>query len=139
MTSEVMEHRMDRAHCRASKERVSAMRNRWMVFGAVWAVFSLYTVEVAIKGGPLGFLTLHLSHAWGLQVLLDLALALLVALWGVAPRAKAAGVPVAPYVIATMCLGNVGLLAFVTHVEWARSREVTKDHVRRTVASDGVS
>lgn len=139
MTSEVMERRADRAHCRASKERVSAMRNRWMVFGAVWAVFSLYTAEVAIKGGPLGFLMIPAAHPWGLQVLLDLVFALLIALWGVAPRAKAAGVPVLPYVIATVCLGNVGLLAFVTHVEWARSREVTKDNVRRTVASDGVS
>jgi hypothetical protein len=33
------------------------------------------------------------------------------------------GVPVAPYVLATLTLGSVGLLAFVTHVEWrARTR-----------------
>jgi len=115
------------------------MRNRWMLWAAIWAVFTAYSTEVAIKGGPLGFLGIPAAHPWGLQVLLDLMFALAIALWGVAPKARAANVPVVPYVIATLCLGNIGLLAFVTHVEWARSREVTTEGARRTVASDGVS
>lgn len=115
------------------------MRNRWMISALAWVAFTAYTMTVVVKGGPLGFVSLHLAHAWGMQVILDLVIAALVALYFIAPKARELRVPVAPYVLATLTLGSVGLLAFVTHVEWARSRGVTSDRVGRTVSPDGVS
>jgi hypothetical protein len=111
-------------------DKESSMRNRWMISAAAWAVFTAYTVKVVIEGGPLGFVSLHLSHAWGMQVIVDLVLAAIVALLYVSPQARAVGVRPAPYVLATITLGSVGLLAFVTHVEWARQRRAEAERAK---------
>lgn len=99
------------------------MKNRWMAVAAAWLLFSLYSLKIAAVGGPLGFLSLPSAHVWGAQVLMDLFLSLTVALTYLAPKARRVGVPVWPYVAATLTLGSVGLLAFVTHVEWAAERD----------------
>lgn len=99
------------------------MKNRWMAVAAAWLVFSLYTTVVMIKGGLLSLLTIPAAHPWGLQLIFDLFTALIVAMAFIAPKARRVGVPVVPYVLATLVLGSVGLLAFVTHVEWAAERD----------------
>lgn len=99
------------------------MPKRWMVVLAVWVVFTAYSVKVVFVGGALGFLGVASAHPWGVQVLLDLFLAIFVALSYLNPKAKKLGVPRLPYIIATMTLGNVGLLPYVAHVEWAAERQ----------------
>ncbi len=115
------------------------MRNRWIVSAAVWVVFSAYSLRVSLGAGVLWFVGLPSAHPWALQVIFDLFIALSVALFFIGPKAKELGIPRVPYVIATFLLGSVGLLAYVTHVEWARSRRMTAANAGSTLASDGVS
>ena len=98
------------------------MRHRWWVPAVLWGIFTTYSIVVSVRGGALGFLSVPRSHPWGLQVVLDLFVSLVVALRYLAPKARRLGVPRAPYVLATLTLGSVGLLLFVTHVEWAEAR-----------------
>ncbi|MBL8682055.1 MAG: hypothetical protein JNK05_23005 [Myxococcales bacterium] len=99
------------------------MPKRWMVAIAVWLVFTAYSVKVSVVGGVLGFLGVPAAHPWGLQIVLDLFIAMFVALSYLNPKARKVGVPRIPYVIATMTLGSVGLLLYFAHVEWASDRQ----------------
>jgi hypothetical protein len=103
------------------------MRRRWLGPAALWVVFTGYSIAVSARAGVLGFLGVPGAHPWGLQVVLDLFVSLLVALVYIAPKARRVAVPIAPYALATLTLGSVGLLAFVTHVEWAAQRERAAD------------
>ena len=70
------------------------MRHRWWVPAVLWGIFTTYSIVVSVRGGALGFLSVPRSHPWGLQVLLDLFVSLVVALRYLAPKARRLGVPV---------------------------------------------
>jgi hypothetical protein len=98
------------------------MGNRWMISAAAWVVFTAYTATVALRGDVLALVKLTFSNAFSVQVFFDLVVAATVAMVYVSPKAKALGVPRIPYIIATALVGSVGLLAYITHVEWAQSK-----------------
>ncbi|MFZ9395926.1 MAG: hypothetical protein ACO25F_07700 [Erythrobacter sp.] len=75
--------------------------------------------------GPLGFVANHSANLWGVQVWYDLVIALSVALVFVAPRARAVGMRVPLYVIATGLLGSIGLLAMVARLFWLERAAAT--------------
>jgi hypothetical protein len=84
---------------------------------AVFAAFTLWSLTVAIGHGPLGFITNALEHPWGMQVLIDLSIALFVAWSWLRHDARERGIPAWPYILGTLTLGSIGVLAYLIHRE----------------------
>lgn len=89
---------------------------------AVLVPFLAWSLFAVASEGPLGFWWEHTDSAWGVQVWFDLLIAVALGLSLLAPRARALGEPVAPWVAATLCLGGIGLLAFAARVIWLEGR-----------------
>jgi len=75
-------------------------------------VFGAFTLWVMAGHGVLGFLALAGRDWWGLQMLLDLMIALLFALRWVVRDARARGITAWPYAVAALVLGSPGLLIY---------------------------
>jgi hypothetical protein len=84
----------------------------------VFIPFTVFSVEVALQHGPLGFLALG-REPWGLQVLLDLFISLFVVVGWIRRDAKERGLPFLPYLVAVPLLGSVGTLAYLVHRSFA--------------------
>lgn len=93
-----------------------------LVATAALAGFALYSVITIAAEGPLGFVANHDSNLWGVQVWYDLVIALTVALTFVVPRARAVGMNVPLYLVATGLSGSIGLLAMVARLFWLERR-----------------
>lgn len=85
---------------------------------ATFGGFVGFTAITIAAEGPLGFLQNQQVNLWGVQVWYDLIIALAIAITFVAPRAKAAGMNVLVYIIATGLTGSIGLLAMVARLFW---------------------
>jgi len=81
--------------------------------------FTVFSVEVALKAGPLGFLTLAWREPWGMQLFLDLCISLFLVGGWIRRDAKERGLPFVPYVIALPFLGSIGALAYLVHRAFA--------------------
>ena len=79
-----------------------------------FVVWSLWLVH---DEGLAGLFTLLRDHDWGAQVFGDLSVALIVGWAFVQKEARARGVPVLPYIIATPFVGSPALLACLIHRE----------------------
>jgi hypothetical protein len=88
------------------------MSNRWVAL-AVFVPFVVYSVWVAIQGGPLGFITLAGREPWAMQMLLDLCIALVFASGWMIADARRHGRAVWPFVVMTVALGSIGPLAYL--------------------------
>jgi hypothetical protein len=82
---------------------------------ALLVTFTLYTVIVAVEHGPLGWVAVLQQGGWNLQVFLDLVLALLGFFTLAAPDAKRHGISHWPYLVASLALGSIGMLAYFVH------------------------
>lgn len=79
----------------------------------VLVAFSLLTAEAVWQYGYVGFFQQELSDLVGIQVVLDVVIALsLVMVWMVRD-ARERGVNVAPYVVLTFALGSIGPLVYL--------------------------
>jgi hypothetical protein len=77
--------------------------------------FALFSVVVVAKQGYFGFVTLALREPWGMQMLVDLSIALfLVGSW-MRRDARRHGINVVPYLALLPVLGSVGALAYLVH------------------------
>ncbi len=86
---------------------------RLIVLGLVFAVFTVYSTQVVIEHGYTGFLTLAANHAWGMQVFIDLVIALsLFGLW-MFRDAQERGLVFWPFFLLTLTLGSIGALAYL--------------------------
>lgn len=84
-----------------------------------FVAFTTYTLFVMAGNGVLGFLSLAANDPWGMQLLLDLGVMLvLFSIW-LLRDAKARGLPGWPYVLATMTMGSIGALGYLVHRELA--------------------
>lgn len=93
----------------------------WIAPAVASLAFFLFSIEVVIAEGPLGFLDEHLRTAWGAQIGVDLVLAVIMGLCLAVPLARRAGVRPLPWVLLTMVTGSIGLFAFVARVLYARA------------------
>lgn len=77
--------------------------------------FSAFSLWVVATEGYFGFLTLARDEPWGLQVLLDVAIAcFLYSIWMVRD-ARERKLPVAPYLVMMLFGGSLGALAYLVH------------------------
>jgi protein-S-isoprenylcysteine O-methyltransferase Ste14 len=89
---------------------------------AVTAAFTIYTAEIVLAEGYTGFLHLALADAWGGQMLIDLAIALVLFSVWMTEDAKREGVPSWPYLLLICTTGSIGALAYLLHRSARRLR-----------------
>jgi hypothetical protein len=89
---------------------------------ATLIVFTAFTLYCGATEGPLGFVQLALGHEWGMQMLLDVGISLVVASFWIVPDARKHGINPWPYLAACLGLGSIGALAYVVHRELAEAR-----------------
>jgi hypothetical protein len=90
----------------------TSVRPLTVIAPLVLAAFGAFSVWVVITQGYTGFLSLAGREPWGLQLLLDLSIALCFAVGWMHRDARKRGLAIWPYVIATVLLGSIGVLAY---------------------------
>jgi hypothetical protein len=83
-----------------------------VIAALVLAAFGAFSIWVVATQGTLGFIDLAGRERWGLQMLLDLVIALSVAIGWMRGDARRRGIAVWPYVVGTVLLGSIGVLAY---------------------------
>jgi len=86
----------------------------------VLLAFAAYTAIVIVDYGVIGFVEAVSDNTAVIQVGLDLVIAIAIALGFVYGDARRRGLPFVPYLIATVFLGSIGLLAYLFHRTLAR-------------------
>jgi hypothetical protein len=76
------------------------------------AAFGAFSMWVVITQGYFGFIELAGREPWGLQMLVDLVIALTVAVGWMTTDARKRRIASWPYVVATVALGSLGVLAY---------------------------
>ena len=97
---------------------------RLLILVGLFLGFTIWSTTVAVAHGPFCFLTVSLAHPWAMQMLLDLSIALFVAWSWLRHDAKARGIPAWPYMLCTLALGSIAVLAYLIHRELAGKRLV---------------
>ena len=104
MTSEVME-------LMTSGHQSPAMSKALLVL----VPFTAYSLVVIARQGYFGFLTLAAREPWGMQMLLDLSIALFLIGTAIRRDARERGIPALPYLVALPFLGSISALAYLVH------------------------
>jgi hypothetical protein len=79
----------------------------------VLAAFGAYSLWVVAGHGYTGFLSLAAREPWAMQMLLDLVIACSFGIGWMVHDARKRGITTWPFVITTLALGSIGLLAYV--------------------------
>ena len=91
----------------------SKLRLQTLAAAAILAGFGAFSLWVVYGHGYTGFLTLAGREPWALQMLLDLVIGLSFAVGWMRGDAKRRGLTVWPYIVVTLFLGSIGVLAYV--------------------------
>ena len=89
-----------------------------VLVGALSAGFASFTAVTIWAEGALPLVMNHTSNMWGVQVWWDLLLSLSVSVFLILPRARAAGMNVAPWVLLVIVTASIGLLAMCARLFW---------------------
>ena len=92
---------------------------------AVTLTFTAFSCVVTWRNGYFGFLTMAWDNEWGMQVLLDLVIALLLLSRHMVGEARAAGIRAWPYLVGLPLLGSISALIFYLHVNWKTRHRAT--------------
>jgi hypothetical protein len=90
---------------------------RTLLLALVLAAFTAYTGYAVAVHGYVGFFEALMSSAAGIQVLLDLVIALTLVLVWMAGDAQQRGLPFWRYAAVCVFLGSIGPLAYLIHRE----------------------
>jgi len=93
-----------------------------LALALVLAAFSAFTAYALAFHGLVGFFETELSTPAGVQVLVDVVIALTFSLVWMAGDARERGLPFLPYLALTLCLGSIGLLSYLIHRELRAAR-----------------
>ncbi|MBX3191099.1 MAG: hypothetical protein KF819_29145 [Labilithrix sp.] len=93
-----------------------------MLPALVLVPFTVFSAMVIAKEGYFGFITLALREPWGMQVLLDLCIALsLVATW-IHRDARERGIVAWPWLLSLPFVGSIGALGYLVWRTWRAPR-----------------
>ncbi len=77
-------------------------------------LFGLWTAQIVLHHGYTGFITLSMREDWAAQMLVDLAIALAIALGWLVGDARRRGVAAWPFVVITLFTGSIGPLLYLS-------------------------
>lgn len=86
------------------------------------AGFGAFTAVQIGQEGLIGFYINHTQNLTGLQVWWDLVMCAMIALFFIAPRARAAGMNVVPWALFVASTASIGLLAMCARLFWLERR-----------------
>lgn len=86
------------------------------------AAFGGFTIVQLWQEGPVMFWTNHSANLTGVQVWWDLVSAVMVGLFLIIPRARAAGMNVLPWSLFVLGTASIGLLAMAARLFWLESQ-----------------
>ena len=89
---------------------------------ALAAGFGAFTAVTIAKEGVLLVWTNHTQNLWGVQVWWDLLFAVVLAVFLIAPRARAVGMRMIPWTCFVAATASIGLLAMVARLFWLEAR-----------------
>lgn len=81
---------------------------------AALVVFTGWTIQIVLDHGYTGFLTLAMNEDWAAQMLVDLAIALVIALGWLVGDARRRGRTAWPFVVLTLFTGSIGPLLYLS-------------------------
>jgi len=93
-----------------------------LIAAALSGAFAGFTAITIVKEGVLLVWTNQTTNLWGVQVWWDLLFATGTALFFIAPRARAAGMNILPWVVFVGLTASIGLLAMVARLFWLEKR-----------------
>jgi hypothetical protein len=82
---------------------------------AVFAVFTAFSLWVTWEYGYLAFLDVPKGSMWGLQITLDLVIAVGLFTFWMIPDARRHGLPGWLYLVACLTVGSIGALGYLVH------------------------
>jgi hypothetical protein len=85
----------------------------------VLAVFGAFSCWVVATRGYFGFIRLAEHEPWALQMLIDLVIACAFAMTWLVRDARKRGIASWPFVVATLLLGTIGVLAYCVRRSFA--------------------
>jgi cytochrome bd-type quinol oxidase subunit 2 len=94
-------------------------RSLAVLAGLVLAGFGVFSCWVVATQGYFGFVRLADHEPWALQMLLDLVIACAFAVSWVVRDARKRGIASWPFVVATLLLGTIGVLAYCVRRSFA--------------------
>lgn len=97
-------------------------KNIWMLPGIFAALFVGWTVYAIVVEGPLGFWPEHTRNLWGNQIWFDLLFGIGIAWAFLAPRAKALGMRLLPWLAFILSTGSIGLLTMFSRFLYLQER-----------------
>ena len=97
-------------------------KNLWVIPAGFSALFLAWSLAAVISEGPTGFWPEHTRNMWGNQIWFDLLLAAGVAWFFLAPRAKALGMNIYPWLLLIVCTGSIGILAMLSRYLFLKER-----------------
>ena len=86
--------------------------------GTLSLAFGAFTVFTITDEGLMQVVSNHNVNFWGTQVWYDLIIAASIALFLVAPRARAVGMNLWPWAIVVALSASIGLLAMIARLFW---------------------
>ncbi|MBK7949564.1 MAG: DUF2834 domain-containing protein [Deltaproteobacteria bacterium] len=98
------------------------MTLRTLALLAVLIAFSGFTALLVVEHGYLGFFEILLSTGVGVQVFIDLVIALTLILGWMRIDARGRALPFVPWALTTLVLGSIGVLGYLLHRELAGAR-----------------
>ena len=91
----------------------SSIRPLTLIAGVLLAAFGAFSLWVVATQGYFGFVALAGREPWALQMLIDLVIALSIAVGWMSGDARKRGIATWPSVVATVALGSLGVLAYL--------------------------
>ncbi|MFL0356189.1 hypothetical protein ACI5KX_06880 [Erythrobacter sp. GH1-10] len=89
--------------------------------------FAAFTAVQIWSEGVIMFWTNHTVNLTGIQVWWDLVMCVVIALFFIAPRARAAGMNVIPWALLAGATASIGLLAMCARLFWLESQSSAAD------------
>lgn len=88
----------------------------WLYPAGLCIVFAAWSVGAVITEGPLGFWANHTVNMWGIQVWVDLLMAVGAAYFLLLPRARAVGMKSEVWIILICVSGSIGLFVMLARM-----------------------
>ncbi len=96
---------------------------RLVVLVAVFVVFTGWSCTIIATQGFWGLASVLSREPWSQQLFVDLSISLIVAWSWLRHDARARGIAAWPYIVGTLAVGSISVLAYLIHRELVGRRE----------------